>query len=111
MARLAHYIRAEAFVCAVSLWALASGCALEASSRNPAVYVRHLPPTAMDVMEAAIRSRDIDRTVEPSCAGIGHWFDPTLGRQFAYLVEGLEPGKRGWVEVRTAPRRAPSGMY
>lgn len=98
------------FVGWASLFA-AAGCTPTGAQAPPDVYVRHLPPTAADVMEAAVRMHRIDHTVDGSCYNIGHWFDRTLGRQMAYLIEGLEAGKRGWVEIRTAPRRAPSGWY
>jgi hypothetical protein len=101
---------ARALPILASLFAVAC-CASNGTQAPPAVYVRHLPPTEADIMEAAIRMHGIDHTVHGSCYNIGHWFDRTLGRQLAYLIEGLEAGKRGWLEVRTAPRRAPSGMY
>ena len=88
-----------------------AGCTSTAAQDPTDVYVRHLPPTEADIMEAAVRMHRIDHTVDGSCYNIGHWFDRTLGRQMAYLIEGLEAGKRGWVEIRTAPRRAPSGWY
>ena len=112
MERLAHHASRDASILMMFLAALSAGCTPGASLKNSsAVYVRHLPPTAADVMEAAIRSHGIDNTVDRSCDNFGHWFDQTMGRQFAYLIEGLEQGKRGWVEIRTASRRAPSGMY
>jgi hypothetical protein len=101
---------ARALAISASLFS-AAGCASTETQAPSAVYVRHLPPTEADIMEAAIRMHRIDHTVHGSCYNIGHWFHRTLGRQFAYLIEGLEEGKRGWVEIRTAPRRAPSGWY
>jgi hypothetical protein len=106
------YTRRDVPLLVGCLAALAAGCTPGASPRSStSVYVRHLPPTATDVMEAVIRNHAIDNTVDSSCDNFGHWFDQTMGRQFAYLIEGLEQGKRGWVEIRTAPRRAPSGLY
>ena len=92
--------------------ALSAGCTLEALPKDPsAVYPRHLPPTAADVMEAAIRSRDVDDTVDSSCGNFGHWYDRTMSRHLANMIAWSERGEVNWVEVRIAPRRAPSGMY
>jgi hypothetical protein len=100
----------RALAVCVSLFA-AAGCTPTGAQASPAVYVRHLPPTEADIMEAAVRMHRIDHTVDGSCYNIGHWFDRTLGRELSNLIEGLERGKSNWVEVRMAPRRAPSGMY
>ena len=93
----------------IAIALLFAGCATSAGASE--IRVRHLPPTKADVMEAAIRMYGIDHTVHGSCGNIGHWFDRTLGRELSNLIEGLERGKINWVEVRMAPRRAPSGMY
>ena len=89
---------------------LVAGCA----SAQPAaseIRVRHLPPTRADVIEAAIRSHDVDDTVDSSCDNFGHWYDPTMSRHLANMIAWSERGEVNWVEVRIAPRRAPSGMY
>jgi hypothetical protein len=101
---------AQALAVCVSLFA-AAGCTPTGAQAPPDVHVRALPPTEADVIEAAIRMHRIDHTVHGSCYNIGHWFDRTLGRELSNLIEGLERGKINWVEVRMAPRRAPSGMY
>jgi hypothetical protein len=100
-----------AAMCAPVISAVLLAACTSVNAVAPEIRVRHLPPTKADVIEAAIRMHHIDHSVHWSCDNIGHWFDKTLGRQFAYLIEGLEQGKTNWVEVRIAPRRAPSGMY
>jgi hypothetical protein len=94
-----------------------AGSAAPAAAAQPsapasrAIYVAHRPPSAKDVIDAAIASAAIPLTVSPTCSGVGtEPSDATIGRYLAgFLAELSNPAKKNWIETRIAPGKSTAG--
>jgi hypothetical protein len=66
------------------------------------VRVRHLPPTAKDVIDAAIESGTVPLSVSATCTSVGtEPTDATIGRYLAgFLAELSSPDKKNWIETK-----------
>ena len=76
-----------------------------------AVHVAHQPPTAKDIIDAAIASSNVPLTVSPSCTNVGtEPSDATIGRYLAgFLAELSAPDKKNWIETKIEPGRSAAG--
>ena len=88
----------------------AAGSQAPASAPN-LVRVAHLPPSAKDIIDAAIASGDVPLTVSSTCANAGtEPSDATIGRYLAgFLAELSSPAKKNWVETKTVAGRSTAG--
>lgn len=75
------------------------------------VRIAHLPPTAKDVIDAAIASGNVPLSVSPTCAHVGtEPGDATIGRYLAgFLAELSSPSKKNWIETNVAPGHSAAG--
>jgi hypothetical protein len=80
-------------------------------SRFAAVHVAHRPPSAKDVIDAAIASGSVRLSVSPTCKNVGtEPSDATIGRYLAgFLAELSSPKKKNWVETKVEPGRSVDG--
>ena len=76
-----------------------------------AVHVAHQPPTAKDVIDAAIASGDVPLSVSPTCADVGtESTDRTIGRYLAgFMAEMQSPDKKNWIETKIEPGKSNKG--
>jgi hypothetical protein len=95
---------------------LAAACGSRVDVKpNPAasagVHIAHQPPSAKDVIDAAIASGNVPLTVSPTCANVGtEPSDATIGRYLAgFLTELSSPEKKNWVETRIEPGHSAAG--
>ena len=106
----------------VALAACAGGTAAQTSqpaaagsrpseSPPPAVHVAHQPPTAKDVIAAAIASGSLPLSISPTCANAGtERSDSTVARYLAgFLAELSSPAKKNWIETKIEPGRSRAG--
>ena len=65
------------------------------------VRVAHQPPTAKDVIDAAIASAGVKLSVSPTCKNVGtEPSDATIGRYLAgFMAELSSPEKKNWIET------------
>lgn len=77
----------------------------------PAVHVPHQPPTAKDVIDAAIASAGVPLRASTTCAGVGtEPSDASIGRYLAgFMAEMSEPDKKNWIETRVEPGTSNTG--
>lgn len=90
----------------------APASAVQAAASSPrAIHVAHRPPSAKDVIDAAIASAAIPLTVSPTCATAGtEPSDATIGRYLAgFLAELSSPGKKNWIETKITSGRSAAG--
>lgn len=82
-----------------------------AGGAAPAVHVAHQPPTAKDVLDAAIASGSIPLSVSSTCTNVGtEPSDRTIGRYLAgFLAELSSPDKKNWIETHVEPGKSSSG--
>ena len=82
-----------------------------AGQAPPAVRVAHLPPTAKDVIDAALASSGVALKASAHCSNAGtEPTDDTIGRYLAgFLAELNAPGKKNWIETKVEPSRSASG--
>jgi sirohydrochlorin ferrochelatase len=82
---------------------LAAAALLACGSPPPAraVHVAHRPPTAKDVIDAAIASGSLPLSVSATCHGVGtEPSDATIGRYLAgFLAEMSASDKKNWIET------------
>jgi hypothetical protein len=78
---------------------------------SAAVHVAHQPPTAKDVIDAAIASGSIPLSVSPACANVGtESSDRTIGRYLAgFLAQMQSPDKKNWIETTIEPGKSDKG--
>jgi hypothetical protein len=76
-----------------------------------AVHVAHQPPSAKDVLEAAIASGNVPLKVSATCANVGtEPSDATIGRYLAgFLAELSSPQRKNWIETKVEPGRSAAG--
>jgi hypothetical protein len=76
-----------------------------------AVHVAHQPPTAKDVIEAAMASGSVTLKGSTTCANVGtEPSDATIGRYLAgFLAELSSPDKKNWIETKIEPGRSAAG--
>jgi hypothetical protein len=81
------------------------------ASTPAAVRVAHLPPTAKDVIDAAMASSHLPLKNAANCANAGtELSDATIGRYLAgFLAELSAPDKKNWIETKIAPGHSPTG--
>jgi hypothetical protein len=79
--------------------------------RRTTVHVAHQPPTAKDVIDAAIASGDLPLSVSPTCASVGtESSDRTIGRYLAgFMAEMRSPDKKNWIETTIEPGQSGKG--
>jgi hypothetical protein len=82
-----------------------------ATTVSTAVHVAHQPPTAKDVIEAAIASAHVPLKVSSTCNNVGtEPADATIGRYLAgFLAEQSARDKKNWIETKIEPGRSASG--
>ena len=82
------------------------------ASTSSDVHVAHRPPTAKDVIDAAIASASVPLTVSTTCTNVGtEPTDATLGRYLAgFLAELSSPDKKNWIETHVEPGRSADGQ-
>jgi hypothetical protein len=75
------------------------------------VRIAHLPPTAKDIIDAAIASGGVPLSVSPTCANVGtEPSDATIGRYLAgFLAELSSPSKKNWIETKNVGGRSANG--
>jgi hypothetical protein len=75
------------------------------------VRVAHQPPTAKDVIDAAMASSHLPLKNAANCANSGtELSDATIGRYLAgFLAELSAPNKKNWIETKIAPGQSPTG--
>ena len=75
------------------------------------VRVAHQPPTAKDVIDAAIASGAVPLSVSPTCSNVGtEPSDATVGRYLAgFLAELSSPAKKNWIETKIEPGKSATG--
>jgi hypothetical protein len=80
-------------------------------SPSPVVHVAHQPPTAKDVIDAAIASGSLPLSVSPTCANVGtEPSDATVARYLAgFLAELSSPAKKNWIETKVEPGQSRAG--
>jgi hypothetical protein len=78
---------------------------------RPTVHVAHRPPTAKDVVDAAIASSSVPLSVSSTCTNAGtESSDATVGRYLAgFLAEMSSPDKKNWIETRIEAGSSPTG--
>jgi hypothetical protein len=103
------------------LWLASLGLALAACGSNvdttPAagvsaqVRVAHQPPSAKDVIDAAIASGHVPLKSAANCVNAGtEPSDATIGRYLAgFLAELSAPDKKNWIETKIEPGRSAAG--
>lgn len=72
---------------------------------NARVYVDQRPPTAKDIITAAIASQSVPLSVSPSCGNIGtEPTDATIGRYLAgFLPELKKSNGQNWIATSVQP--------
>jgi hypothetical protein len=77
----------------------------------PGVHVTHQPPSAKDVIDAAMASGNVPLKVSSTCANVGtEPSDATIGRYLAgFLAELSSPDKKNWIETKIEPGRSSAG--
>ena len=82
-----------------------------AITSSPAVHVAHQPPTAKDVIDAAIASADVPLSVSSTCANAGtEAADRTIGRYLAgFMAQMQSPEKKNWIETTIEPGKSDKG--
>jgi hypothetical protein len=87
------------------------GPSARADATSSAVHVAHRPPTAKDVIDAAVASAAVPLTVSSTCTKAGtEPTDATIGRYLAgFLAELSSPDKKNWIETRVEPGRSADG--
>jgi hypothetical protein len=88
-----------------------AAAAQPATSAPRAIYIARRPPTAKDIIDAAIASAAIPLTISPSCANAGtEPSDTTIGRYLAgFLAELSSPDKKNWIETKVVAGRSAAG--
>jgi hypothetical protein len=83
----------------------------EAVQARPAIRVAHVPPTAKDVIDAALASSGVPLKASANCTNVGtEPTDETIGRYLAgFLAELNAPDKKNWIETKVEPGRSPAG--
>ena len=92
--------------------ATASGQAAPSAAVSPSeVRIAHQPPSAKDVIDAAIASGSVPLTVSPTCANVGtEPTDATVGRYLAgFLAELSAKDKKNWIETKIESGRTAAG--
>lgn len=81
------------------------------ASAPPAIHIAHRPPTAKDVIDAAIASGGVPLTVSPTCTSVGtEPADATIGRYLAgFLAEMSASDKKNWIETSIEPGKSNAG--
>ena len=81
------------------------------SSPPPLVHIAHQPPTAKDIIDAAIASGGVPLNVSTTCAGVGtEPADATLGRYLAgFMAEMSSADKKNWIETTVQPGTSDAG--
>ena len=76
-----------------------------------AVRVANRPPTAKDVIDAAIASGSVPLSVSPTCTNVGtEPSDKTIGRYLAgFLAELSSPDKKNWIETKVEAGKSADG--
>jgi hypothetical protein len=100
-----------AVLAAAALALVSCGAPGNPGRRTSEVRVAHQPPTAKDVIDAAIASGDVPLTVSSTCANIGtESSDRTIGRYLAgFMSEMSSPDKKNWIETKIEPGRSDKG--
>jgi len=77
----------------------------------PGVRIAKMPPSAKDVLEAALASANVPLKSSTHCAGAGtEPSDATIGRYLAgFLAELSAPDKKNWIETKVEPGRSAAG--
>lgn len=83
----------------------------DGNRESAAVHVAHQPPTAKDVIDAAIASGNVPLSVSPTCASVGtESTDRTIGRYLAgFMAEMQSPDKKNWIETTIEPGKSDKG--
>ena len=78
---------------------------------QPEVHVTHQPPSAKDVIEAAIASGSVALTVSPTCRNVGtEPSDATIGRYLAgFMAELSSSDKKNWIDTHIEPGTSARG--
>ena len=76
-----------------------------------AIRVAHVPPTAKDVIDAALASSGVRLKDAANCSNVGtEPSDETIGRYLAgFMAELSRPDKKNWIETRIEPGQSASG--
>jgi hypothetical protein len=76
-----------------------------------AIRVAHQPPSAKDVIDAALASSSVPLRVSSTCANVGtEPSDATIGRYLAgFLAELSSPDKKNWIETKIEPGKSAAG--
>lgn len=96
-------------IAAAAVLAAACGAGDEAprTAKTPdrQVVVAHRPPTAKDVIDAAIASAGVELAVSPTCNNVGtEPTDRTVGRYLAgFMAEMSREDARNWIETSVEP--------
>lgn len=96
-------------IAAAAVLAAACGAGGEAPRAAKApdrqVVVAHRPPTAKDVIDAAIASAGVELAVSPTCSNVGtEPTDRTVGRYLAGFMAAMSrEDARNWIETSVEP--------
>jgi hypothetical protein len=87
------------------------GASVSADAAVPQVHIAHNPPSAKDVIAAAIASGGVPLTVSTTCANVGtDPSDATIGRYLAgFLAEMSSPDKKNWIDAKVEPGTSDGG--
>ena len=77
----------------------------------PEIHIAHRPPTAKDVIDAAIASGSVPLRVSSTCSNVGtETSDATIGRYLAgFLAEMSSSDKKNWIETSIEPGKSKAG--
>jgi hypothetical protein len=105
--------RVPAVIAAIAVLGSTAGCERpqRAENESGAVYVAHRPPSAKDVIDAALASAAVPLSVSTTCNNAGtEPSDQTIGRYLAgFMAEMSDPRKNNWIETSVEPRRSVNG--
>jgi hypothetical protein len=116
MRRLAALVIVAGAAGAAAAAAAATACSAGVETVQPAaaaadVRIAKMPPSAKDVIDAALASARVPLKNATHCASAGtEPADATIGRYLAgFLAELSAPDKKNWIETTVEPGRSTAG--